>query len=341
MPKRLLLFFLLLLALVGCRKSTTVRSFYYWRTTFHLSPQEEKYLIDLNIQKIYLRMFDVDWDETVNSAKPIGKISFPGKLSLSYEYVPVVYLMNKTLQHINRSDITELAGRIFNQVQILVSQSKLSFKELQIDCDWSETTRDKYFQLLSLLKRELEQNHQTLSATIRLHQIKYMRITGVPPVHRGMLMYYNMGKIEATSDQNSIFNKKDAARYIGFVSQYPLPLDVALPAFAWGVHVRDTKVVELLNQMTPADFKNNVNFSQVDSRQFVVNTSFFYKGFYFMKDDRIKIEEVDPALCLEAAKQISGSLKNGPGSVAIFQLDTLMIKKYENKKLEKVFDCFH
>jgi hypothetical protein len=286
-------------------------------------------------------MFDVDWDESTSSAIPIGKINFLSKPVSSYEYVPVVYLTNKTLQHVSPGGIADLAMKILNQVQVLLSQNNLSFNELQIDCDWTETTRDKYFQLLSVLKKELEHNHQTLSATIRLHQVKYIKITGVPPVHRGMLMYYNMGRIDATPGQNSIFNKKDATKYVNYVGHYPLPLDVALPAFAWGVHVRDIKVVELLNQMTSADFQNNGNFSRMDKCQFLVNSSFFYKGFYFMKNDRVKIEEVSADLCLEAANQVSQKLTDCPGSVAIFQLDTLMMKKYEKEKLEKVFSCFH
>ena len=94
-----------------------------------------------------------------------------------------------------------------------MSTNHLKFKELQIDCDWTESTRDKYFHLLSTLRNELERNKQIISATIRLHQVKYAAITGIPPVHRGMLMYYNMGKINAT-DNNSVYDKKIAEKYI-------------------------------------------------------------------------------------------------------------------------------
>ena len=318
MQNRLLSLIIVLLSLYGCRKQTPERSFYYWKTTFHLSAGEEKYLSDLNVHKLYLRLFDVDWDETKGNATPAGKISFVSKPTPSLDFIPVVYIVNKTLQKTSPEAINDLASRILNLSKNLMSSNNLKFTELQIDCDWTESTRDKYFQLLTFLKKELAKSNQTLSATIRLHQVKYASITGIPPVHRGMLMYYNMGKIDAMSARNSIYNKEDASKYVAYVSKYPLPLDVALPAFSWGIHIRGDKVVDLLNNMSPLDFKNNTNFKPADSTQLVVDSSLFFRGFYFMKNDLIKMEEVTPTLCLQAAQQLTDKLQKKPGTVALF-----------------------
>ena len=81
-----------------------------------------------------------------------------------------------------------------------------------------------------------------LSATIRLHQVKYREETGVPPVDYGVLMYYNMGHISAMG-ANSIYDRSTALRYLGKLREYPLPLDIALPMFAWGVHSADGQVL--------------------------------------------------------------------------------------------------
>jgi len=341
MKFRYLFSFILVILLYGCHHSSGTRSFYYWRTTFHLSPKEEKYLTDLNIRKLYLRLFDVDWDETIGNAIPLGKITFVGKPPATFEYIPVVYIVNRTLQKTLPVAIPELTSKILSQVQNLMSLNKLRFSELQIDCDWNESTRNNYFQLLTLLGKELEKNKQTLSATIRLHQVKYATITGIPPIHKGMLMYYNMGKIEAADGRNSIYNKDNAAMYVDYVGKYPLPLDVALPSFSWGIHTRQHKVIELLNNMTSTDFKNNTNFRQYGNLQFTANSSFFFRGSYFMKADKVKVEEVLPETCLQAAGQVSAKFRNKPCSVAIFQLDSLFINKYEEKKLEEIFDSFH
>ncbi|MGG2305049.1 hypothetical protein ACE4Z6_26875, partial [Salmonella enterica] len=93
----------------------------------------------------------------------------------------------------------------------------------QIDCDWTLGTKEKYF---SLLKRIKERMALPLSCTIRLHQVKYQAKTGVPPVDRGMLMYYNMGHVEGATETNSIYDPANADKYVSYVKDYPLPLDV-------------------------------------------------------------------------------------------------------------------
>ncbi|HEY4785895.1 MAG TPA: hypothetical protein VIH57_07590 [Bacteroidales bacterium] len=340
MINRLSCLSLLFLLLIGCKKPAPQRAFYYWKTTFHPSASEEKYLTDLKVHKIYLRLFDVEWDESKGKAMPVGKISFNDKPALKLEFVPVVYIVNKTLQETSPGAIPDLALKILGLTQNLTQTNYIQFKELQLDCDWTESTREKYFLFLNTLKAELAKNHQTLSATIRLHQIKYAVLTGIPPVHRGMLMYYNMGKIDALSPKNSIYNNEDASKYVEYIRKYPLPLDVALPAFSWGVHIRGNKVIDLLNNMTPADFKNNANFIRADSLQLTVDSSCFFRGFYFMRNDHIKFEDVSPEMCLQAAQQLTHKLEGKPGSVAIFHLDSLIITRYEEKKLEEIFDSF-
>jgi len=341
MKRRFIGLLFIVLSGYGCQHSSSDRSFYYWKTTFHLSAVEEKCLADLNVHKLYLRLFDVDWDETRGTSIPVGKISFVSKPKPALKIIPVVYIVNKTLQKTSPGAIPDLASKVLSQAQRIMYVNNLTYRELQIDCDWTETTRDKYFHLLTILKVELSKTNQILSATIRLHQVKYASFTGIPPVHRGMLMYYNMGKIEATSGKNSIYNQGDAAKYVDYVSRYPLPLDIALPAFSWGLHIRGVKVIDLLNNMSPLDFKNNTNFGRLDSMQVTVDSSLFFKGIYFMKKDRIKIEEVTPELCLQAAQQLCGKLQSKPGTVALFHLDSLMMTRYEEKKLEEIFNSFH
>lgn len=89
------------------------------------------------------------------------------------------------------------------------------------------------------------------------------------------------------------------------------------------------------------DFKNNINFSELDSSMFMADSSLFFRGYYFMKKDRIKIEMVSPKLCLLAAKQLNDALQKRPEAIAIFHLDSLMIKRYEEKIPEKIFNTFN
>lgn len=322
-------------------KHESKRSFYYWKSVFRLSAEERSYMDELQISKLYIRFFDVDLEESSQQAIPIAKIRFAEKISPRFEVVPVVYIVNRTLQKLKPQDINDLASKIYKQADIIASSNNINFEELQVDCDWTDSSHEKYFSLLESIKQHLRKKDRILSATIRLHQVKYKKITGIPPVDRGMLMYYNMGKITAGASPNSIFNTDDAAKYIEHLHDYPLSLDVALPAFSWGIHIRNNKVIELLSNMNLSDFKNNVNFTQQGEYTFSVSHSFFFRGFYFMKNDIVKFEEITPAQCNIAAKQLKSKVKEPAVSISIFHLDSLIISHYEKKDFEKVFNTFH
>ena len=328
-----------LVFLVGCNR-TPERSFYYWKTTFTLSEQERSCLRSQHIKKLYIRFFDVDWDQTNGHTIPLGRIYFRDSVPEGIAIVPTVYIVNKTFQKTPGIEIPDLSKRILSLVNGIAMTNRLFYREIQIDCDWTETTREKYFGLLTQLKSDLKKNHKTISATIRLHQVKYAKITGIPPVDRGMLMYYNMGKIEAGFGRNSVYNPEDASKYIESMNGYKLPLDVALPAFSWGLHIRNNKVIELLNNMGLKDFENNDTFVPTDSVTFRVMYSLFYHGFYFKKDDVVKVEEISPALCKTAAQQISDKMAKRPAVVAIFHLDSTIISHYEKQDFDNVFNLF-
>lgn len=335
-PKLAILF--LLLMVFSCKQETS-RSFYYWKSVYRMPSSQEDILSDLKISKLYIRLFDVDWNESAGLVTPKAKIRFKEKPSGKFEIIPVIYIVNRSFQKISRQQIANLAANILKLTNEIAENNNLSFNEFQIDCDWTESTREKYFIFLETLKSSLAQKKIKISATIRLHQIKYSRITGVPPVDRGMLMYYNMGKINAYQTGNSIFNKDDAAKYIDYIPQYPLPLDAALPAFSWGIHIRKGNVIELLNNLTSLDFATNENFKKSGNNIYNAQKSFFYRGYYFMEGDEVKIEEIDPKECLAATKQLKSKLKS-PGTVAIYHLDSLIFTRYEKQDFEKVFNYY-
>lgn len=320
-------------------KQDSKRAFYYWKTVFRLSLFEKKYLDDLKVEKLYIRFFDVTWDEATLKALPLAEIQFEQKPDSAKEIVPVIYIVNKTLIH--TTDLPKLTSHILNQTDMICHTNKITFREMQIDCDWTDKTKNQYFALLNLLKTALRKRGIKISATIRLHQIKYKKITGIPDVDSGMLMYYNMGKISPDSVTNSIFSPADAEKYTEHLSAYPLPLDVALPAFSWGIHIRNERVIELLNNLDASDFQDQAYFQNQGKHTVVATHSFFYKGFYFMKNDLVKIEEISPQMCAAAANQLAGKLSGKSRTIAIYHTDSLIFKRYEKQDFEKVFSALH
>lgn len=290
---------------------------------------------------MYIRLFDVDWDEIKGTALPVGKIHFQTKIPGFIHVTPVVYLTTKTLQKTSDSLIINLANKIFKQVESTTSSNNIHYDELQIDCDWTESTRVKYFALLNTLKKlELSQN-VILSSTIRLHQIKYPIATGIPPVNRGMLMFYNMGSLAASAQRNSIYNEYDAGKYAGYIHKYPLKLDIALPLFSWSKHTRNGHIIELISKLPISDYNNNLNFTKTDSIIYIATNSFFYRGFYFMKDDKIIIEQMQALQCKTAALQVDKELQKTQRSIVFFHFDSLTLSQYAKQDLEEIFNIFN
>lgn len=330
---------LLVSLLAACTKKAPERAFYYWKTRFTLTPTDEHLLRSLHVKKLYVRFFDIDWEETKGEAIPKGKINFVSPVNKGISIIPVVYITNKTFLHVKDKDVEVLADKVFKQINLMAARNNITYSELQLDCDWTESTRAAYFDFITQIKRISGKQNPTISATIRLHQVKYFKLTGIPPVDRGMLMYYNMGKIDTVAANNSIFNTNDAAKYVSYLKDYPLPTDVVLPTFSWGIHIRKGKVINLLSSFSMSDCENNLNFIPVCANQFRVKQSFFYKGFYLMQDDLVKVEQTTPELCKQAAMQVAKQMKPA-ATVAFYHLDSLNLNQYEPKDFEEIFDYF-
>jgi hypothetical protein len=200
----------------GCHhsKKQTHRGFYYWKTDFRLTADEEQRIVALQIQKLYVRFFDINLNAS-NEAVPVAKIIFNSAVPANVEIVPVIFITNNTLKQISPDKILALATDMVDLAGKIATANNINYKEIQFDCDWSLQTKEKFFNLLRYAKNRM--TNQKISCTIRLHQVKYYRKTGLPPVDRGMLMFYNMGEIADTAS-NSIFNEADAAKYTRFPS---------------------------------------------------------------------------------------------------------------------------
>jgi hypothetical protein len=309
-------------------------SFYYWKTTFKLSPEEKSALVDNNVKRLYVRYLDVVLKDDV--AIPESPIVFAARPE-DVVVIPVVYIKNEVML---KKDLNAaaLAEKVIAFIQEINDTAGLQSDEIQIDCDWSDGSKAMYFEFLEQLKLK---SKFRLSATIRLHQIKYHTRTGIPPVARGVLMYYNMGKISA-DESNSIYERSTAARYLDNLSDYPLPLDVALPFFSWGVHIRDNRVIGLVRDVDIEGFQSDKNFENVKGLLFEVKESTFKKGYRYQQGDRIKIESITREDLDEMASDLHTQIKTKPSEVIFYDLDKLNLKPFEDEKhfFQEISDNF-
>lgn len=309
-------------------------AFYHWKTTFKLGDPEKDLLQQWNVKKLYVKYFDVDWDEESQQPLPVAMLRVQDHAFFKQvEIVPTVFITNLCIARINSSQCLMLAMQILQLIQKLDAQQEgRSVKEIQIDCDWTELTRARYFSILEELQK-LDTIH-TFSVTLRLHQVKYASVTGIPPVKRAMLMCYNMGNLKNIETRNSIIDPAEFSKYIGRLEAYPLSLDVALPLFSWHVLSRRGKYAGLLREFDSG--KLGLAAQKKDNR-FTLLKDTSLAQFDFLKGDELRFEESSYADIMKVTQLLQPRLGGNARTVALYHLDPLILNKYPSNEIENIF----
>ncbi|MEO6838662.1 MAG: hypothetical protein ABI261_04290 [Ginsengibacter sp.] len=324
---------LYVILLCSCNKREKSISFYYWKTSFHLNPQEINTIRNNKVTTLYIRYFDIDMAPEDAQPKPVAPVSFD-TTKLFFSIIPVIYIKNRVFERLDSAGISSLCNNVFKMVAAINKSIHKNPDEVQFDCDWTVTTKDKYFLFLRSYKAL---SKMIISSTIRLHQIKYPGITGIPPVDSGVLMYYNMGKI-GTGESSSIYEKSIANKYNSFIKTYPLKLKAALPIFSWGQLISEDKVMKLLNGMNYSDFVSDTNFVLIFKNRFKVKHSNFHGGYYFKQNDEVKIEKVPEADLMEMIDQLNRESSGDINQIIFYDLDESNLELYDKNIFEKMVD---
>ena len=291
----ILVFALIVFSYNKTQKKDIQISFYSWENSF-----EEQ---NIN-EKLYIKVLDVNFSTKLELLKT--NIKEPPK-----NFIPVIYITNETMKNVDYSLLSKA---------ILETLKNYKFDEIQIDCDWSLSTRSNYFNLLEDLKEKL---NKTISATIRLHQIKYYTKTGIPPVDYGVLMYYNMSNIGDFNTKNSILDNEIAKKYHYNFDVYPLKLKLALPLYSQAIQFREEKAISLFEGVEEKDFNND--FEKLENNRYKVLNSHYFKGRYIYKDDIFRLENSNEQDIKIALKEFLDLSKNRYDEVIFYTL------KYKNK----------
>jgi hypothetical protein len=312
---------------------TVAPAFYYWKSAYRTTAFEKNTLDSLHVNTLYIKFFDVDWDGLTRQPVPKAVVRFDGLPNCTL--IPTVFITNETLQQATEAQAAELPGKIIKLVTAIQEKYGLPAPaELQIDCDWSVSTKTKYFALLRALKKNWPAI--PLSATIRLYQTKYPDKAGVPPVDRGLLMCYNMGNLKNMASDNSIIETAELEKYIGNLGSYPLPLDVALPIFGWKVWFRKDQYKGITQELPDSLLQSPV-FAQNGNR-YTVLLDTTLNGHALQKGDVLRLENSAYPVVAAVAKSVSQKLKNTQCRVSLYHLDSVLLSKYSLHELESLFD---
>ena len=303
--KRLLPLIATSLLLVSCRQdkpTETLRSAYYWSTTWNMDSSKTSFIRKHSIKRLYVRYFDVVKDEGGNIV-PNATLQFEDStIPKGIEIVPTVFIVNDCMR-----TSQPLADKILQRIlQMSEANDIPPVREIQIDCDWTASTQKAYFDFLKTLREKARAKDIRLSATIRLHQLSMTP----PPVDKGVLMMYNTGDAKQLACHKPILDMKDAAPYIQHLGSYPLPLSAAYPLFSWRILFREGKFVGIMH----ADDDLPV-----------------------LPDDSIVTRQPEMEDIMEAVRSINHQNKDINNEVILFDLNNPNIKRFKPSNYEKIY----
>lgn len=325
---------LFLMLLISCQKKRAVdTSFYFWRTVYQTNGVEQSYLQHFKSKKIFVRILDVDRNLNGEIA-PVAPIKFKDKLPTHLEIVPVVFIVNDVLKEISPSEVKKLAANMVKFIDGKVTQAgKSGYAELQIDCDWTATTRANYFSLLGEIRKLL--GDKIISSTLRLHQLKNQEKSGIPPVDKVLLMCYNMGNLRKYGTQNSILDIKELEKYVNEnLGYYPMQVDIGLPLFSWSVVFRNQSYAGISKRLKLADLLVETNFAKSTNGLYISKVDLPEFGLY--KNDEIRFEESKFEEIKESAVYLSGYLSSKPFTLLFYHLDEPTLKNFSTHELEEI-----
>lgn len=282
---------------------------YYWRTTFDLTEDESKFLVDHKVERMYLRMYDVVLQ--ADEAVPNATISFNRPLPEGLEVVPVVFITVEAMQSATDDGrISALADKIIERTTRISEWNAVNWTELQLDCDWTASTRQSFFALCKAVKNRLPQG-KLLSSTIRLHQLQQE----APPVDYGVLMVYNTDNFRNPETSNSILNDETVEEFLNRPFNFTLPLDIALPIYQWDlVFDQNDKFLRIAAPGSWPDYSDD--------------------------SEHVKYESVPFATLDRTQQHLKKYLHMQPGrySTVLYHLDSININEFTSDEIESLYN---
>jgi len=346
-------FFLILSISCSKKKLKIERAFYYWKSNYSILNENEWVCLDtLKIQKLYVKFFEVEKDSVFGN-KPFAK----SRLQLNYfnpntidsifkmkikvfeelQIIPVIFIKNEVFLSSTNKDLEILADNINYLInkyyQNGFSKGNSNFYEIQIDCDWTVKSKENYFYFLKELKKKSKKN---ISCTLRLYPYKYSNKLGVPPVNRVTLMCYNLTNFN--ENKNAIQDNYELELYLKETKNYPIPIDIALPAFSYVKAYQYNKFVRFINI---ENIDLNSIATPIDQMWYEIKKDIELDNIYLRIGDKIKIEEGSEKETKKTIKLLKKYVKlNDSTTIAFFNLSDEGIKKYTYETYNTFFKSF-
>ena len=318
-----------------CDSTLSKKGIYYWKTVFSLNDYEKEFLQKHDISRLYIRMFDValqNQNATDTLALvPVGTIQFKDQVPEHMEVIPTVYITYESLRQLDAMSYNECDSyidRILRRVENMVSFHELpNVKEVQFDCDWTESTHWTYRHICEAAKNRLNSKEIKFSITLRLHQ---MDDDYQMPADRGVLMLYNTGSFKNPNVTNSILTYNDAEPYI-WKHWIEYPVDYAYPTYSWSLLYRDNEFKCIIRNI---DLNDTSLYQKIDYNKYKVTKATTAGDIRLEKGDIIRHETSEFKEIERVKSDLSRRHNMKNSRQIIYHLDSTNLSNYTNDEIE-------
>ncbi len=323
----------LLLVIAGvslsCRRAPPAAeiSFYHWKQVLELDRASCQFLAQARVRRLFVRFFDVDLDAVSGTPVPVSELRCRGGVPAGIAVAPTVFIAERVFR--STADPARLAPQVAAKIERIAARNAFARpREIQIDCDWTESSRESFFAFLRAMKRTGPPG-SILSATLRLHQVKFREREGVPPVDRATLMLYNMGEIESPRAGNSIIDAGTFRAYAEGLGDYPLPFDLALPIYQWGLVYRLDRLARIVNDLGKEEVAAAGDaFQPLGEGRYLCRRGTHLGGAALYAGDLLRLERADHETVRECLRLARQKLNGKKAGLVFYHLDSRALERF-------------
>jgi hypothetical protein len=311
-----LIWLMALLASTACEHRPQVTAgYYHWKGAY--APDSLEIAALCLAPVLYLRFFDVH-APAGQGPQPVGVLQAYRPTPCVQQVVPVVYITQATFRGMRPEEADMLADQLAGKLRGMARRWGIPLRQVQLDCDWTASTRGLYFRLLRRVRQQLgcSQTRDTLAQ-------------GIPPADRVLLMAYNLEDVRQRHPRNSILHLPTLEGYLPAIRDYPLPMDVALPVFGWAAHYRKDRLLGLVPDADSRQLPDSL-FAPLEAHTFRMVKSGYFAGRYGYAGDVVKLEFPERAQVLLAADWLRAHLPPHTDSLSVllYHLHTPNLLRY-------------
>ena len=293
---------------LSCFTHEPCNAVYHWKTVLNPNTYEMDFMKKHHVKRMYVKFFDVSTDnlydgkgeQPVPIATTVFKENSKQIVDNHIEIVPVVFITVEALRLKK-----PLCDRIVQRVDDMCRANHIEYHEIQLDCDWTQETKDLFYTLCQEVKHKLHEKGKGLSATIRLHQLR----DTLPDIDYGVLMLYNTESLYNPNVKNSILSSQVVKEYMRHAKS-DRHLDFAFPTYEWTLWFKDNQFMGILPQGGSPDVEGT-----------------------------LRHETSEYGEIIETKRILKQELKDigYPSSTIIYHLDSANLSKYSDDEIEKIY----